>query len=98
MTATDFGVSKPTTAAGGGGVAAPAAEEPLLHPSKTLDAITLTSKQIWIFMKLLPAENDFLRRRGTVSSQMNRLNSRRLSAFLNDSNRNCLSFARLRIA
>jgi hypothetical protein len=57
-TATDFGVSKPTTTAGGGGAAAPA-EGPLLHPSKALDAITVTSKPIWIFMKQLPAENDF---------------------------------------
>jgi hypothetical protein len=54
-TATDFGVSKPTTAAGGVGTAP---EDPLLQP-RALDMITARSMQTWIFMNSTPAENDF---------------------------------------
>jgi hypothetical protein len=50
-TATDFGVSKPTTAVGG--VVAAAPEDPLLHP-RALDMITARSMQIWIFMNSTP--------------------------------------------
>jgi hypothetical protein len=50
-TATDFGVSKPTTAVGGGVAAAP--EDPLLHP-RALDMITARSMQLWIFMNSTP--------------------------------------------